>query len=154
VRDPQTGHLIGIGRKIGRLFEIYFLQIPSHLSISVTAFTTSSSLWDSCLGNASLPRVHLLASQGHLGSVDLKHFHFVSCPLGNQTHLSFNKSESFSSPPFDLINFDIWGPSRFPLREDLAFLLSLLMIILVILGYIFYNIDLNLLIFIKIFTKW
>jgi hypothetical protein len=117
VQDPQTGQLIGTGRKIGRLFEIVFLQTPSHLSPSVTAsasvaaFTASSNLWHSRLGHASLPRVQLLASQGHLGSVNLQSFDCVSCHLGKQTHLSFNKSDSFSSAPFDLVHSDIWGPA-------------------------------------------
>jgi hypothetical protein len=32
VQDPQTGQLIGTGRKIGRLFQLSFLQTPSHLT--------------------------------------------------------------------------------------------------------------------------
>jgi len=52
-----------------------------------------------------------LASQGHLGSVNFQSFDCVSCHLGKQTHLSFNKSESFSFAPFDLVHFDIWGPA-------------------------------------------
>jgi hypothetical protein len=127
VQDPQTGQLIGTGRKIGRLFEIAFLQTPSHLSPSVTAsafvatFTASSNLWHSRLGHASLPRVQLLASQGHLGSVNLQSFDCVSCHLGKQTHLSFNKSDSFSSAYrliWSIMIFGVLPP--FPLRGDLG----------------------------------
>jgi hypothetical protein len=81
------------------------------LSTPITAVTSSSSLWHSRLGHASLPRVHLLASQGHLGSVNLKSFDCVSCQLEKQTHFSFNKSASLSSAPFDLVHSDIWGPA-------------------------------------------
>ena len=55
-----------------------------------------------------------MASRGHLGSVNFQSFDCVSCYLGKQTHLSFNKSESFSSAPFDLVHFDIWGPAPIP----------------------------------------
>uniref|UniRef100_A0A2N9F3P1 Reverse transcriptase Ty1/copia-type domain-containing protein n=1 Tax=Fagus sylvatica TaxID=28930 RepID=A0A2N9F3P1_FAGSY len=67
--DPLTGKLLGTGRKIGRLFELCNLQIPSHMvSSSVAATTTlSPDLWHSRLGHASLSRLQLLASQGHLG---------------------------------------------------------------------------------------
>uniref|UniRef100_A0A2N9FPD5 Retrovirus-related Pol polyprotein from transposon TNT 1-94-like beta-barrel domain-containing protein n=1 Tax=Fagus sylvatica TaxID=28930 RepID=A0A2N9FPD5_FAGSY len=66
VQDPLTGKLLGIGRKIGRLFELCNLQIPSHMvSSSVAATTTlSPNLWHSCLGHTSLSRLQLLASQG------------------------------------------------------------------------------------------
>uniref|UniRef100_A0A2N9ECI9 Reverse transcriptase Ty1/copia-type domain-containing protein n=1 Tax=Fagus sylvatica TaxID=28930 RepID=A0A2N9ECI9_FAGSY len=70
VQDPLTGKLLGTGRKIGRLFELCNLQIPSHMvSSSVAATTTlSPDLWHSRLGHTSLSRLQLLASQGHLGS--------------------------------------------------------------------------------------
>uniref|UniRef100_A0A2N9GF20 Reverse transcriptase Ty1/copia-type domain-containing protein n=1 Tax=Fagus sylvatica TaxID=28930 RepID=A0A2N9GF20_FAGSY len=69
VQDPLTGKLLGTGRKTGRLFELCNLQIPSHMvSSSVAATTTlSPDLWHSRLGHASLSRLQLLASQGHLG---------------------------------------------------------------------------------------
>uniref|UniRef100_A0A2N9GEJ7 Retrovirus-related Pol polyprotein from transposon TNT 1-94-like beta-barrel domain-containing protein n=1 Tax=Fagus sylvatica TaxID=28930 RepID=A0A2N9GEJ7_FAGSY len=59
VQDPLTGKLLGTGRKIGRLFELCNLQIPSHMvSSSVAATTTlSPDLWHSRLGHASLSRL-------------------------------------------------------------------------------------------------
>uniref|UniRef100_A0A2N9F074 Reverse transcriptase Ty1/copia-type domain-containing protein n=1 Tax=Fagus sylvatica TaxID=28930 RepID=A0A2N9F074_FAGSY len=73
VQDPLTGKLLGTGRKIGCLFELCNLQIPSHMvSSSVAAPTTlSPDLWHSRLGHVSLSRLQLLASQGHLGSSDV-----------------------------------------------------------------------------------
>jgi hypothetical protein len=114
VQDPQMGQLIGISCKIGHLFQLSSLQTPTHLLAAVTTSNASSSLWHSPFGHASLPRVQLLASQGHLGSVDLKSFDCISCQLGKQTHLSFNKSESLSFAPFDLVHSDIWGPAPVP----------------------------------------
>ena len=51
------GKLLGIGRKIGRLFELCNLQIPSHMVPSSTAVATttlSPDLWHSRLGHAPL----------------------------------------------------------------------------------------------------
>jgi hypothetical protein len=114
VQDPQTSLLIETDHKIGCLFELSFLHTPTHLAASITTFTTSSNLWHSCLGHGSLPCVQLLASQGHIGSVDVKYFDCVSCHLGKQTHLSFNKIKSSSFALFNMVHSDIWGNASIP----------------------------------------
>ena len=107
--------LLGTGRKIGHLFELCNLQISSHMvSSSVAATTTlSPDLWHSRLRYTSLSRLQLLVSQGHLGSVSCHKFDYMSCQFGKQKKLPFNNSDSFSSAPFDLVHFDIWGPPPF-----------------------------------------
>ena len=59
VQDPLTGKLLEIGRKIGRLFELCNLQIPSHMAFSSVATTTTLSpdLCHSRLCHASLSRL-------------------------------------------------------------------------------------------------
>ena len=42
VQDPLTGKLLGTGHKVGCLFELRNLQIPSHLVSSSVAATTLS----------------------------------------------------------------------------------------------------------------
>ena len=70
VQDPLAGKLLGTGHKIGRLFELHNLQIPSHLVSSFVATTTlSPDLRHFHLGYASLSRLQLLAFRGHLGYV-------------------------------------------------------------------------------------
>jgi hypothetical protein len=105
----------------------------------MAAITVTSTLWHSRLGHASLPRVKLLASQGRLGLVNFQSFDCVSCHLEKQTRLSFNKSESFSSAPFDLIHSDIWGPAPIPTEGGSHYFVILWMITVVILGFIFYR---------------
>jgi hypothetical protein len=109
VQDPLTGKLLGTSHKIGRLFELCNLQIPSHMvSSSVAATTTlSPDLWHSRLGHASLSRLQLLASQGHFGLVSFNKFDCMSCQFGKQTKLPFINSDSFSSTPFDLVHSDV-----------------------------------------------
>ena len=116
VQDPQTGQTLGIGRKVGRLFELLNLYIPSHLSsFTQTAAPVTSkpslSLWHSRLGHASVGRLQTLVSSGQLGSINKEHFDCLPCQVSKQSALPFNKSDSFSSAPFDLIHSDVWGPS-------------------------------------------
>ena len=115
VLDPQTGQVLGIGRKIGRMFKVHDLKIHSQVvSVAATTATPSPDLWHARLGHPSLSRLQLLVSQGHLGSVQFQKFDCTFCHFGKQTKLPFNKSDSFSSASFDLIHFDIWGPAPIP----------------------------------------
>ena len=107
--------MLGIGRKVGRMFEVHDLKIPSQVvSAAATTATPSPDLWHARLGRTSLSCLQLLASQGHLGSIQFPKFNCTSCNFGKQTKLPFNNSDSFSSAPFDLIHSDIWGPTPVP----------------------------------------
>ena len=63
VQDPRTSQVLGTGRKVGLMFEVHDLKIPSQV-VSAAATTTSSSpdLWHARLGHPSLSRLQLLAS--------------------------------------------------------------------------------------------
>uniref|UniRef100_A0A2N9IB43 Reverse transcriptase Ty1/copia-type domain-containing protein n=1 Tax=Fagus sylvatica TaxID=28930 RepID=A0A2N9IB43_FAGSY len=63
--DPLTGKLLGTSRKIGHLFKLCNLQIPSNMvsSSAIATTTLSPDLWHSRLGHASLSRLQLLDSQ-------------------------------------------------------------------------------------------
>ena len=52
-----------------------------------------------------------MASRCLLGSVSTKNFDCVLCQLGKQPTLPFITSESISTDIFNLIHFDVWGPS-------------------------------------------
>ena len=55
VQDPQTGQVLGTGRKAGRMFEIHDLKIPSQVvSTAATTATPSLDLWHAHLGYSSL----------------------------------------------------------------------------------------------------
>ena len=90
------------------MFKVHDLQIPSQVvSAAATTATPSPDLWHACLGHPSLTRLQLLASQGHLSSVQFQKFDCTSYHFGKQTKLPFNNSDSFSFAPFDLIHYDI-----------------------------------------------
>ena len=115
VQDPRIGQVLGIGRKVGHMFEVHDLKILSQVVfVAATSATSSLDLWHACLGHPSLSRLQLLVSQGHLGSVQFQNFDCTSCHFGKQTKLPLNKSDSFSSAFFDLIHYDIWGTALVP----------------------------------------
>ena len=114
VQDSQTGQIVGTARKVGRLFELIFLHLPSsRLSASAVSERSTSclALWNSRLGHASISRVKQLVSRGLLGSVSNKSFDCMTCQFGKQTALPFNNSVSHALSSFDLIHSDVWGPS-------------------------------------------
>ena len=64
------GQVLGIVRKVGCMFEVHNLKIPSQVGSAATTTTTlSPNLWHAHLGHLFLSRLQLLVSQGYLGSV-------------------------------------------------------------------------------------
>ena len=110
VQDPQTGQILGTGRRVGRLFELQSLHIPNK-HVSAAAITSPIHQWHLRLGHASSSKIQPLISRGLLGSTKFESFDCLHCKLAKQPALSFNKNDSISDNPFDLIHSDIWGPS-------------------------------------------
>ena len=79
VQDPRTNQTLGTERRIGRMFELSSLHLPT-TSVSATAsLSPSLALWHSRLGHASASHVQLLASEGLLGSMSNNFFDCISC---------------------------------------------------------------------------
>ena len=58
VQDPRTSQVLRTGRKVGRMFEVHDLKIPSQVvSIVATTATSSPDLWHARLGHPSLSRL-------------------------------------------------------------------------------------------------
>uniref|UniRef100_A0A2N9HRZ2 Integrase catalytic domain-containing protein n=1 Tax=Fagus sylvatica TaxID=28930 RepID=A0A2N9HRZ2_FAGSY len=118
VQDSRMGQIVGTACKVGRLFELTSLHLPSSsVSAPVIAASASIELWHSRLGHISLPRIQTLVSRGLLGLVSSSPFDCMPCQLGKQPALPFNNSESITSATFDLIHSDIWGPSPVPTTQ-------------------------------------
>jgi hypothetical protein len=116
VQDPRTNQVLGTGRRVGRMFELTSLHLPttstpppSHVAPTASVFPLS--LWHLRLGHVSVQKLRTLISSGFLGQVKHDSVDCVSCQLAKQPALSFNNSDSFSHASFDLIHSDIWGPS-------------------------------------------
>ena len=154
VQDPRMGQVLGIGRKVGCMFEVHDLKIPSQVvSAAATTTTPSPDLWHAHLDYPSLSRLQLLASQGHLGSVQFQKFDCTSCHFGKQTKLPFNNSDSFSSTPFDLVHSDIWGRTPVPTEGGSKYFVIFVDDFSHILRFICFTIGLNLCLFTKHFIK-
>ena len=116
VQDPRTNQVLGTSRRVGRMFELTSLHLPSTLTpppshVAHTASVFPLSLCHLCLGHVSIQKLCSLISSGFLGQVKHDSIDCVSYQLAKQPALSFNNSDSFSHASFDLIHSDIWGPS-------------------------------------------
>ena len=116
VRDPRTNQVLGTGRRVGRMFELISLHLPSTPTpppshVAHTASVFPLSLWYLRSGHVSVQKLRSLISSGFLGQVKHDLVDYVSCQLAKQLALSFNNSNSFFQTSFDLIHSDIWRPS-------------------------------------------
>ena len=61
VQDPWTGQVFGTSHKVGRMFEVQDLKIPSQVvstaATTATTATSSPDLWHARLGHPSLSRL-------------------------------------------------------------------------------------------------
>ena len=138
--------IVGTANKVGRLFELIFLHLPSsRLSTSAVLeqSTSSIALWHSRLGHASIYRVKQLVSRGLLGSVSNKSFDCRPCQFGKK--LLYHLITVFLMLFLLLILFILMygAPLSFLLRVGHVTLLFLWMIFPDILGFISSKIVLN-----------
>ena len=113
----QGRDTLRIGHRVGFLFELVSLKIPSNLLLPCAA-ATSLAMWHYRLGHVLSSKLRPLISRGVLGSVSNEQFDCVSCQLGKHHTLPFNNSDCTSSAPFDLIHSNIWGPHLHQLWGD------------------------------------
>ena len=79
--------------------------------------SSSFYLWHSRLSHVSFSRMTFLGSTGALGKLQTHNVSYCSgCKLTKFSALPFNRSVSVSSSPFDLIHYDVWGPSPVPAK--------------------------------------
>ena len=112
MQDPRTNQVLGTGHRVGLMFELTSLHLPStstHSSshVAYTASVFPLSLWHLSLGHVLVQKLRSLISSGFLGQVKHNLVDCVSCQLAKQPALSFNNSNSFSYTSFDLIHSDI-----------------------------------------------
>ena len=146
VQDSQTGQIVGTAHKVGRLFELISLHLPSsRLSASAISeqSTSSLALWHSRLDHASIFRVKQLVSRGLLGSISNKSFDCMPCQFGKQTALPFNNSVSHALSPLILFILTYGVLLPLLLRVGHVILLFFWMIFPDILGFISSKIVMN-----------
>lgn len=110
------GQVVGTSHKVGHLFELTSLHLPVNMSTATSFHTPSSTLrtWHYHLGHVSISRLRSLISSSHLGSIKQESLDCISCQLRKLSQLTFNDSDSTSSTPFDLVHFDVCGPTPTP----------------------------------------
>ena len=70
VQDPQMRKTIGTGCRVGHLFEVVFLKVPSMLVVCYAA-TVPQAVWHFRLGHVSITPLRSLISSSVLGQVDV-----------------------------------------------------------------------------------
>lgn len=116
VKDLQTKETLGIGRRVGKIFEVVYLRLLA-LSSNLVASVLSSSCfdtWHARLVHISQSKLKLLVQSGLLGTVKIDLVSSLSCKLGNHHALPFVANEFKAYEPFDLIHSNVWGPSPHP----------------------------------------
>ncbi|XP_075633854.1 uncharacterized protein LOC142606377 [Castanea sativa] len=79
VQDPRTGQVLRTSRKVGRMFEVKDLKIPSQVvSAAATIATLSLDLWHARLDHPSLSCLQLLASQDSHGTLPQQFYPYIS----------------------------------------------------------------------------
>ena len=146
--------MLGTGYKVGCMFEVYDLMIPSQVvSATTTTTTPSSDPWHARLGHPSLSRLYLLASQDHLGLVQFQILIVLPVILANKQNCPLIIVIPFLLHLLILYILIFGVLHLFSLRRDLNILSYLWMIFFGILGFICFIIGLNLCLFTKHFIK-
>ncbi|XP_026384817.1 uncharacterized protein LOC113280406 [Papaver somniferum] len=101
-RDPRTEKLVGIGRRVGRLYLLETLIVPKQSKNELTVAASNSlpstvspfMSWHSKLGHVSFSRLTYMINKGLLGTTQVD-----------------KEPYNISFEPFDLIHYDVWGKS-------------------------------------------
>ncbi|XP_020976636.1 uncharacterized protein LOC110270981 [Arachis ipaensis] len=111
VQYRRTRQIIGIGCKVGRLFELKKLYVPSTSNLCVVSSASTLHLWYHRLAHRSLRKLRPLVSKGVLGQFNNESFDCTSCQIAKQPALSFHDNSFLACSSFDLIHSDVWGPA-------------------------------------------
>ena len=100
VQDPRMNQVLGIGRRVERMFKLTSLHLPStsapppsHVAHNASVFPLS--LWHFSLGHVSIQKIRSLISSESLGQFKHDSIDCVSCQLAKQPGLYFNNNDFF-----------------------------------------------------------
>ena len=129
----QYQKLIGTSHRKGGLYVLDELKVLATTTVAAivgfSSFRLSHSssfyLWHSCLTHFSFSRLKFLASIEVLGKLQTHDLYDCSgCKLAKFLALPFNRSVFVFSYPFDMIHYDVWGPSPVPTKGESQYYVS------------------------------
>ncbi|PKU71322.1 Retrovirus-related Pol polyprotein from transposon TNT 1-94 [Dendrobium catenatum] len=109
IKDLQDRRPLLHGRLLNGLYQIQHHRAATHSAL--TATNSTSPLWHARLGHPNSTILSTLAKQFSDIQTVPHSFSCISCNLAKSHKLSFNKNDSISSQPFELIHTDVWGPA-------------------------------------------
>ena len=119
-QDILTWKILGYGVRRGKLY--YLELIENGGSKTSQANQTSSKdkaratiwLWHRRLGHLSFGYLKKLQPQYFFSGLNDMEFHCDTCELAKSHRISYSPSLNKSSEPFEVINSDVWGPTKVP----------------------------------------
>lgn len=126
IQDLTTWKRIGLGKENSGLYVLqqHALDVSVNNSSAISLSSSYFDLWHYRLGHVSDSRISVLHNLDSSITCSPS-FQCTTCPLAKQRHLSFNKSTSIASHPFDLIHSDIWGPFSIPTSSGHRYFLTI-----------------------------
>ena len=107
-QDLRMGARIGLGRETGRGIYELVPDLPSTGLRCLLSQSDTSLQWHRRLGHPGITKLRQA-----LPWISLSHFTCESCQLGKHIRSSYPRLDSIPSKhPFDLVHYDVWGPSR------------------------------------------
>jgi hypothetical protein len=109
IQEKESQRMIGLAEQIENLY--YPNHSPKNVHVSSLSTTTlpASALWHFRLGHLSTSRMSSMHLEFPFIDVDNKATCDV-CHYAKQRKLPFHSSFNKASKPFELLQFDIWGP--------------------------------------------
>lgn len=137
LQDLKMRTMIGLGKKRDGLYYLVAFATditPSHNQPSCHLITQSTKIWHLRLGQISFSRFQLLDK--HLDCLfSLNHVCDAYCHFAKQTRLPFAINSISTERPFYLIHCGIWEPHKVSSINGARFFLTIVVIILVLLGF-------------------
>lgn len=127
VKDKEIEKVLIQGRNIERLYKMDLCKGNKPENQKSKVYTAVKELWYRKLGHPSQRIVSKVLQLCNVKTKDNEKFDLCdSCQHGKLQFLPFQKSQSYANRPFELIHYDMWGPTPITSTNDFNYYIYLL----------------------------
>ena len=142
------GRVLYQGRSEHGVYPIYpskapNLSLPSRVCNHVASTSSLWELWHNRFGHPHAQVLHTLLPSIKISPNNCNSTSCTHCLSGNIHKLPFPTSHFIAHSPLELVHSDVWALLQFPLSINSSIMCYLLITILGLLGFIFFNISLR-----------